>query len=403
VETEGIYMILSERINNIKASQTLAINAQILRMKDEGKKIISFGAGEPDFSTPQNIQKAAIKAIKDGFTHYTTSSGIIELKKAIIKKLKLDNNLNYDVNEIIISNGAKHSLYNTLMTLCNPGDEVILPTPCWVSYAEQIKLAQAKPIFVKTNPISQFQVLIKEIEKNITNKTKAILLNSPNNPTGAVYSKEDLQKIGNLLVKKDIYCISDEVYEKLVYDDSEHVSIASLGSNIKSRVILINGVSKTYAMTGWRIGYAAGPKEVIAGMNKLQGQCTSNANSIAQKASVEALVGNQESIKYMRNEFDKRRKYIVKELNSINGFSCDLPKGAFYVFPNIKKLLNAGIVFNDMVIKDSLQLANYILNKVEVAVVPGSAFESEGYLRLSYATSMQDIEEGMKRLKDLFN
>ncbi|MDD4288299.1 MAG: pyridoxal phosphate-dependent aminotransferase [Atribacterota bacterium] len=396
-------MILSERINNIKASQTLAINAQILRMKDEGKKIISFGAGEPDFSTPQNIQKAAIKAIKDGFTHYTTSSGIIELKKAIIKKLKLDNNLNYDVNEIIISNGAKHSLYNTLMTLCNPGDEVILPTPCWVSYAEQIKLAQAKPIFVKTNPISQFQVLIKEIEKNITNKTKAILLNSPNNPTGAVYSKEDLQKIGNLLVKKDIYCISDEVYEKLVYDDSEHVSIASLGSNIKSRVILINGVSKTYAMTGWRIGYAAGPKEVIAGMNKLQGQCTSNANSIAQKASVEALVGNQESIKYMRNEFDKRRKYIVKELNSINGFSCDLPKGAFYVFPNIKKLLNAGIVFNDMVIKDSLQLANYILNKVEVAVVPGSAFESEGYLRLSYATSMQDIEEGMKRLKDLFN
>jgi aspartate aminotransferase len=403
VETEGIYMILSERINNIKASQTLAINAQILRMKDEGKKIISFGAGEPDFSTPQNIQKAAIKAIKDGFTHYTTSSGIIELKKAIIKKLKLDNNLNYDVNEIIISNGAKHSLYNTLMTLCNPGDEVILPTPCWVSYAEQIKLAQAKPIFVKTNPISQFQVLIKEIEKNITNKTKAILLNSPNNPTGAVYSKEDLQKIGNLLVKKDIYCISDEVYEKLVYDDSEHVSIASLGSNIKSRVILINGVSKTYAMTGWRIGYAAGPKEVIAGMNKLQGQCTSNANSIAQKASVEALVGNQESIKYMRNEFDKRRKYIVKELNSINGFSCDLPKGAFYVFPNIKKLLNAGIVFNDMVIKDSLQLADYILNKVEVAVVPGSAFESEGYLRLSYATYMQDIEEGMKRLKDLFN
>jgi len=396
-------MILSERINNIKASQTLAINAQILRMKDEGKKIISFGAGEPDFSTPQNIQKAAIKAIKDGFTHYTTSSGIIELKKAIIKKLKLDNNLNYDVNEIIISNGAKHSLYNTLMTLCNPGDEVILPTPCWVSYAEQIKLAQAKPIFVKTNPISQFQVLIKEIEKNITNKTKAILLNSPNNPTGAVYSKEDLQKIGNLLVKKDIYCISDEVYEKLVYDDSEHVSIASLGSNIKSRVILINGVSKTYAMTGWRIGYAAGPKEVIVGMNKLQGQCTSNANSIAQKASVEALVGNQESIKYMRNEFDKRRKYIVKELNSINGFSCDLPKGAFYVFPNIKKLLNAGIVFNDMVIKDSLQLADYILNKVEVAVVPGSAFESEGYLRLSYATSMQDIEEGMKRLKDLFN
>jgi len=396
-------MVLSERIQNIHASQTLAITAQVLKMKAEGKKIISFGAGEPDFNTPANIQEEAIKAIQDGFTHYTTSSGITELKKAIIEKINRDQNISYDISQIIVSNGAKHCIYNTLMTICNPGDEVILPTPCWVSYTEQIKLAQAKPIFIQTNPNNQFQLSALEIEKRITDKTKAVLLNTPNNPTGSVYSKEELQKIGNLLVDNDIYCISDEIYEKLVYDNSRHYSIASFGEKIKDKVILINGVSKSYAMTGWRIGYAAGPKDVISGMSKFQGHCTSNANSIAQKASVEALIGNQDSIEYMRNEFDKRRKYIVQELNKINGFSCDMPKGAFYAFPNIKELLNAGITYKDKEINNSLELTNYILNESEVAVVPGSAFEAEGYLRMSYATSMQDIEEGINRLKRLFN
>ncbi len=396
-------MVLSERIQNIHASQTLAITAQVLKMKAEGKKIISFGAGEPDFNTPANIQEEAIKAIQDGFTHYTTSSGINELKKAIIEKINRDQNISYDISQIIVSNGAKHCIYNTLMTICNPGDEVILPTPCWVSYTEQIKLAQAKPIFIQTNPNNQFQLSALEIEKRITDKTKAVLLNTPNNPTGSVYSKEELQKIGNLLVDNDIYCISDEIYEKLVYDNSRHYSIASFGEKIKDKVILINGVSKSYAMTGWRIGYAAGPKDVISGMSKFQGHCTSNANSIAQKASVEALIGNQDSIEYMRNEFDKRRKYIVQELNKINGFSCDMPKGAFYAFPNIKELLNAGITYKDKEINNSLELTNYILNESEVAVVPGSAFEAEGYLRMSYATSMQDIEEGINRLKRLFN
>jgi aspartate aminotransferase len=396
-------MVLSERIQNIHASQTLAITAQVLKMKAEGKKVISFGAGEPDFNTPVNIQEEAIKAIQDGFTHYTTSSGINELKKAIIEKINRDQNISYDISQIIVSNGAKHCIYNTLMTICNPGDEVILPTPCWVSYTEQIKLAQAKPIFIQTNPNNQFQLSASEIEKRITDKTKAVLLNTPNNPTGSVYSKEELQKIGNLLVENDIYCISDEIYEKLVYDNSRHYSIASFGEKIKDKVILINGVSKSYAMTGWRIGYAAGPKDVISGMSKFQGHCTSNANSIAQKASVEALIGNQDSIEYMRNEFDKRRKYIVQELNKINGFSCDMPKGAFYAFPNIKELLNAGITYKDKEINNSLELTNYILNESEVAVVPGSAFEAEGYLRMSYATSMQDIEEGINRLKRLFN
>jgi aspartate aminotransferase len=396
-------MVLSERIQNIHASQTLAITAQVLKMKAEGKKVISFGAGEPDFNTPVNIQEEAIKAIQDGFTHYTTSSGINELKKAIIEKINRDQNISYDISQIIVSNGAKHCIYNTLMTICNPGDEVILPTPCWVSYTEQIKLAQAKPIFIQTNPNNQFQLSALEIEKRITDKTKAVLLNTPNNPTGSVYSKEELQKIGNLLVDNDIYCISDEIYEKLVYDNSRHYSIASFGEKIKDKVILINGVSKSYAMTGWRIGYAAGPKDVISGMSKFQGHCTSNANSIAQKASVEALIGNQDSIEYMRNEFDKRRKYIVQELNKINGFSCDMPKGAFYAFPNIKELLNAGITYKDKEINNSLELTNYILNESEVAVVPGSAFEAEGYLRMSYATSMQDIEEGINRLKRLFN
>ncbi len=396
-------MTLSERVKNIQASQTLAITSQVLKMKADGKKIISFGAGEPDFNTPNNIQEEAIKAIKDGFTHYTSASGIPELKKAVIEKLSRDQGIHYNTNQIIISNGAKHCLYNALMALCNPGDEVLLPTPCWVSYTEQIKLAQAKPVFIRTSQENQFQLSAKQLENSITDKTRVLLINTPNNPTGAVYNKEELQKIADILLEKDIYCISDEIYEKLVYENEKHFSIASFGSNIKEKVLLINGVSKSYAMTGWRIGYAAGPEEIISGMSKFQGHCTSNANSIAQKASVEALAGDQESIKQMHDEFDKRRKFIVKELNKINGFSCDMPKGAFYAFPNISKVLKTGILYNGEEIKDSLQLANYILSEAEVAVVPGSAFEAEGYLRLSYATSIEEIEEGMSRLKKLFN
>ncbi len=395
--------ILSERIKNIAPSQTLAITAQVLKMKAEGKNIISFGAGEPDFDTPDNIREKAIEAIRGGFTHYTTDSGIQELKQAVTEKLKKDNGIEYKTSEVLISNGAKHSLYNALMALCNPGDEVLLPTPCWVSYTEQIKLAQARPVFIPTSQKEQFQLTARQLEKCITDKTKLLLLNTPNNPTGSVYNLAELEKITDLLIQKDIYCISDEIYEKLVYDEAKHISIASLGSEIKKRVILVNGVSKSYAMTGWRIGYAAGPAEIISGMAKLQGHCTSNANSIAQKASVEALTGDQSSITKMHDEFDQRRKFMVNRLNEIKGIQCDLPKGAFYAFPNVANILNAGIIFNGEEITTSLQLADYILNKVEVAVVPGSAFEAEGYLRLSYATSISEIEEGLKRLKKLFN
>lgn len=394
--------VLSERIKNICPSQTLAITAQVLKMKAEGKKVISFGAGEPDFDTPANIQDVAIKAIKNGFTHYTAASGIPELKKAIIEKLKRDHNLDYNSKEIIISNGAKHCLYNALMALCNSGDEVLLPIPCWVSYTEQIKLAQAKPVFIPTREENQFQLSAEQVEKRITKKTKLLLLNTPNNPTGSVYEAEELRKIAKILIENDIYCMSDEIYEKLVYDEAKHFSIASLGTDIKERVILINGVSKSYAMTGWRIGYAAGPEKVITGMSVFQGHCTSNANSVAQKASVEALLGNQDSIATMHDEFNKRRKRMVVLLNEINGFQCDMPKGAFYAFPNITKILNAGINFNGKEIQNSLQLADFILNKAEVALIPGSAFEAEGYLRLSYATSMPEIEEGLDRLKKLF-
>lgn len=396
-------MELSERVKGIHPSQTLAITSQVLKMKEEGKNVISFGPGEPDFDTPENIQQEAIKAIKSGFTHYTNSSGIPELKKAVVEKLKRDNDLDYKLNEIAISNGAKHALYNALMSLCNPGDEILIPTPCWVSYTEQIKLVQAKPVFIKTKKEDNFQLLAEQVKNSITDKTKLILLNTPNNPTGAVYDPEELEKIAKILVENDVYCITDEIYEKLVYDEAKHVSIASMGDGIKERTILINGVSKSYAMTGWRIGYAAGPEKIISGLSKFQGHCTTNPNSIAQKASVEALIGDQKSIEHMLGEFNKRRKFIVNEINKIDGFECDMPKGTFYAFPDITKLLNSGIEYDGEEITSSLQLANYILNKIEVALVPGSAFEAEGFLRISYATSLEEIKEGMERLQELFN
>ncbi len=396
-------MTLSERIRNVSPSETLSITAQVIKMKSEGKNIISFGAGEPDFDTPKNIQEEAIKAIKEGFTHYTSLTGITELKRAIIEKMKKDHNLFYNEKEIIISNGAKHSLYNAIMTICDPGDEVILPTPCWVSYTEQIKLAQAKPVFVPTTLEDGFKLTAEQVKKAITKKTKLLLLNTPNNPTGAVYSPIELNKIASLLVDNDIYCISDEIYEKLVYDNTKHYSIAAFSPEVKEKTILINGVSKSYAMTGWRIGYAAANAEIVEGMSKLQGHCTSNANSIAQKASVEALTGNQDSIEFMRTEFDKRRKVITEKINEIKGFKCAIPEGAFYIFPDITEILKSGIVFEGEEVKSSLQLSNYILKETGVAVIPGSAFEAEGFLRLSYAISLKEIIEGIDRIKSIFN
>jgi aspartate aminotransferase len=344
-------MTISERVKNINPSQTLAITAQALKMKREGKKVISFGAGEPDFDTPENIGEAAISAIKKGFTHYTTNSGIIELKEAITKKLKEDNNIEYKTSEIMVSTGAKQCLFNTILTICNPGDEVLLPIPCWVSYTEQIKFAQAVPVFIPTYYHESFKLNAKQVEEKITPRTKLIILNSPN--------------------------------------------------EVKNKIITINGVSKSYAMTGWRIGYAAGSEEIIKGMSKIQGHSTSNPNSIAQKASVEALGGKQDTIEKMRKEFDKRRQYMVTRLNETEGISCLMPPGAFYAFPDVKEILEREIDYNGNKIKNSFDLSNYILKAAEVAVVPGIAFEAEGYLRISYATSMENIKEGLDRIEKL--
>ena len=394
-------MTISDRVRNINPSQTLAITAQALKMKREGRKVISFAAGEPDFDTPENIREEAISAIREGFTHYTTSSGIIELKEAIIEKLKKDNNVEYKTSEIIVSNGAKQCLFNAILTLCNPGDEVLLPIPCWVSYTEQIKFAQAIPVFIETKQEDTFKLSAAQVEEKISPRTRLLMLNSPNNPTGAVYEPEELKKIAQLLLKYDIYCLCDEIYEKLIYDNAEHFTIASLSEEIKEKIIIINGVSKSYAMTGWRIGYAAGPEEIISGMSKIQGHSTSNPNSIAQKASVEALRGRQDTIEAMRKSFDERRKYMVDRLNKIEGVSCIVPSGAFYAFPNVTKILEKGIEYNGKKIDNSFGLSNFILQEAEVALIPGSAFEAEGYLRLSYATSLDDIKEGLDRIEKI--
>lgn len=394
-------MTISERVKNINPSQTLAITAQALKMKREGKKVISFAAGEPDFDTPGNIREEAISAIREGFSHYTASSGIIELKEAVIEKLKKDNRVEYKPSEIIISTGAKQCLFNTILTICDPGDEVLLPTPCWVSYTEQIKFAGAVPIFINTYQEEDFKLSASQVEEKITSRTKLLILNSPNNPTGAVYEPEELKRIAQLLTKYNIYCICDEIYEKLIYDNAKHLSIASLSDEIKEKVITINGVSKSYAMTGWRIGYAAGPEEIIKGMSKIQGHSTSNPNSIAQKASVEALNGKQDAIEEMRKAFDERRKYMVKRLNEIEGIFCLNPAGAFYAFPNVGKILERSIEYNGRKINNSFDLSNFILKEAEVALIPGSAFEAEGYLRLSYAASLEDIKEGSDRLEKI--
>ena len=394
-------MTISERVKNINPSQTLAITAQALKMKREGKKVISFAAGEPDFDTPENIKKEAISAINQGFTRYTASSGIIELKEAVVEKLKKDNKVEYKPSEIIISNGAKQCLFNAILTLCNPGDEVLLPIPCWVSYTEQIKFTQAVPIFINTRQEEVFKLSAAQVEEKITSRTKLLILNSPNNPTGAVYEEEELKKITQLLLKYNIYCICDEIYEKLVYDNAKHLSIASLSDEIKEKIITINGVSKSYAMTGWRIGYAAGPEEVVSGMSKIQDHSTSNPNSIAQKASVEALLGRQDTIEEMKKAFDERRKYMAKRLNEIEGFSCIDPAGAFYAFPKVSDVLKRGIEYKSKKINNSFDLADFILKEAEVALIPGSAFEAEGYLRLSYAASLEDIKEGLNRIENI--
>ncbi len=390
-------MTISRRVQGIKPSPTLTITAKAKAMKAEGIDVIGFGAGEPDFDTPDHIKKAAIKALENGFTKYTPAGGIDELKDAVIGKFKRDNGLDYDRTQILISCGGKHCLYNLAQVLFDTGDEVIIPSPYWVSYPPIVTLADALPVILETTEESGFKMDPDKLRRTITKRTKALVLNSPCNPTGTTYTEDELREIADIVLKKGIYIISDDIYEKIVYDGFKYVSIASFDKEIKERTIIVHGVSKTYSMTGWRIGFTAGPSSIIEAMNKVQGQSTSNPTSISQKASQEALNGRQDLVQVMVGEFQKRRDYVINRLNSLEGVSCIKPVGAFYVFPNFSSYM--GKSFRGKPIRDSMDLADYLLDVAGVAVIPGAAFGIEGFERLSFATSMENIEIGMDRIE----
>jgi aspartate aminotransferase len=391
-------MKLADRVNKIQPSPTLAIDAKAKALKAQGIDIVGFGAGEPDFDTPDNIKEAAKMAIDMGFTRYTPVGGIDELKDAIIAKLRKDNCLEYSRNEISVACGAKHSLYNISQALIQHGDEVVIPAPYWVSYPDQVLLAGGKPVFIETDEDTSFKITPEKLEKTITKNTRALILNSPCNPTGATYSEAELKAIGEVCLKHDFIIISDDIYEKLLYDNLSFSNIATAVPALKERVIVVNGVSKTYAMTGWRIGYAAGPAEIISAMTKMQSQSTSNPASIAQKAAVEALNGPQDTVAKMVVEFEKRRTYIVDRLNAIPGISCFRSSGAFYAFPNISGIY--GRSFEGTAISNSTEFAAYLLEHAKVALVPGIAFGADNYVRLSYATSLENIRKGLDRIEE---
>jgi len=389
-------MKLASRISTIKPSPTLAITAKANALKAEGRDVISFGAGEPDFDTPDHIKMAAVKAIEEGFTKYTPVDGIVELKDAIISKLGRDNQLTYDRSQIVVSCGAKHTLYNLTQVLFEEGDEVIIPSPYWVSYLDMVLLSGARPVILNTGEAQGFKILPEQLKAAITRNTKAIIMNSPSNPTGAVYTACELAALAEVVSGKEMLVISDDIYEKIIYDDRQFTNIASLSKELRDRTVVVNGVSKTYSMTGWRIGYAAGPEEIIKAMTKLQSQNTSNPTSISQRAAVEALNGNQESVTEMVEEFRRRRNVIVEKLNAIPGVTCALPHGAFYVFPDVSSLF--GRFYQGQALSNSSDFTAYLLEAANVAVIPGVDFGHDNYIRLSYATSLKNIEEGLKRI-----
>jgi aspartate aminotransferase len=390
--------VLSDRAKSLRPSPTLAINAKAKSMQAQGIQVISFGAGEPDFDTPENIKQAAKKAIDEGFTKYTPVGGIDELKDAIINKFKRDSQLTYKRSEIIVSCGGKHSFYNLAQAIFGHGDEVIIPAPFWVSYPPMVSLAGGSPVIVETTEKNEFKITPEDLKKAITPKTKALIINSPSNPTGSAYTKKELERIAEIAISKDFFVISDEIYEKIVYDGFPFISIASLSEEMKKKTIIVHGVAKTYAMTGWRIGYTAGSEEIISAMNNIQSQSTSNPTSIAQKASVEALAGPQDEVGKMVSAFAQRRNYIVDRLNKIPGVSCYKPAGAFYVFPNFSSYY--GKSYQSKKIENSTHLADFFLDVARVAVVPGVEFGADPFERLSYATSMEDIQEGLNRIEE---
>lgn len=390
-------MELSRKAQAIEPSLTLAITAKAKEMKEKGIDVISFSAGEPDFNTPKNIINAAIKAMEDGNTKYTSVNGILQLREAICKKFKDDNGLEYNPSQIVVSTGAKQSLANTFLAILNPGDEVIVSTPYWVSYPELIKLADGKPVFVEGDEKSNYKFTKENLEKAVTAKTKAIVLNTPNNPTGTIYNKEELEVIADFAKKYNIIIISDEMYEKLIYDNENHISIASLSKDAYERTIVINGLSKSYAMTGWRIGYCAASEKIAKLMISIQSHVTSNVCSITQYAALEALNGPQDEITKMINEFEKRRNYMINRIESIDNLSIVKPKGAFYIMINIENCLGKEI--NGKVLNDSMEFCASLLENEKLAVIPGKAFGLNNYIRVSYATSMEAIKEGINRIE----
>jgi len=391
-------MNVSQRARNLVPSATLAIGAKARQMQADGIDVIGFAQGEPDFDTPDHIKEAAIQAARDGFTKYTATGGINELKDAVVTKLKRDNGLNYTRNQVLISCGGKHSLYNVFQALLDPGDEVIIPAPYWVSFPEQVKLCDAKPVIVRTSEAQGFRLNRQVLEPAVTARTKLVVLNSPSNPTGGALSRTELEGIGALAVERGFGIVSDETYEALVYDGYQHVSIASLSDAIYARTIVVNSMSKAYAMTGWRLGYAAGPAEIIKAMDGLQGQMTSNPTSFAQRGAVVALTSSQEPTHRMREEFAKRRRYIVDRLNAMPKIRCHSPEGAFYVFPNVSALY--GKRSGNKAITNSTEFTTFLLEAARIAVVPGVEFGNDNHVRISYATSMANIEKGMNRMAE---
>ena len=379
----------------------MMVAAEAKKLKSEGVDVIDLSMGEPDFHTPNSIKAAGINAIEENRTRYTLNQGTNELRTAISAKLKRDNNLDYNLNEIIVSSGAKQSVYNSILATVNPGDEVIIPAPYWVSYPAMVSLAGGKNVVIETNEQTGFKVTAEQLNNAITPKTKMLILCNPSNPTGSAYTKKELEALAEIVLKNNFYVLSDEIYEKLVYDDFQFVSFASLDPEIKKQTILVNGISKTYAMTGWRIGYTAGPENIVNAINKIQSHTTSHASSISQHAAIEAVAGPQYVIHEMLEEFRNRREYFYNELTSIKGITCYKPEGAFYLFPNISKYLHTK---SDVLkVENSFDFAMHLLYDAHIAAVPGSAFGSEGYLRMSYATSMDHLHEAIFRLKKTLN
>ena len=392
---------LSERSKQVAASSTLAITAKINQMVADGSDVVKFGAGEPDFDTPEHIKEAGIDSIQAGFTKYTPVAGISELKNAIVTKFKNDNNLNYEPSEVIVNCGAKHTIYNILQAICNPGDEVIFAAPYWVSYIEMVKLADGVPIVVATTANQNFCLTADQIAAVVTDKTKAVIINSPSNPTGTVYDHDALKKIAGLAVDKNFYVISDEIYESLLYDGIQHCSIAAFNSDIQAITFVVNGVSKAYSMTGWRIGYTAGPKDAISAMSRIQSHSTSNPTSIAQKAALMAISSSQEAVKNMCTAFEKRRDLICERFDDIDGVTYVKPQGAFYIFPDFSDHYNRTI--DGFKINGSQDLANFLLDSAKVGVVPGDGFGADKNMRLSFATSETEINRGLDRIKEALN